>query len=86
MTSNLFFRMNLHMKNTTPMKALRNALGGTQYDIAFQIGVDHTLICHAERGKGLGRQTTLAICDVYAAEMGRLKLTAEDFLRGEIAA
>ncbi len=64
------------------MKALRTALDLTQKRLADTLGCDHSLISQAESGKPLGAITTKSICDAYRAEMARLGLTAEDFLRG----
>jgi len=64
------------------MKQLRATLDLTQKALAETLDCDHSLISQAESGRMLGAETTRKICDTYRAEMVRLGLTAEDFIRG----
>lgn len=67
-----------------PLQELREALGMERSDFAKSIGRTRPFVAMVEdyEGTSLGRETVLAIFDLYRDALNRLAITAEDLLRG----
>ncbi len=66
-----------------PAQKLREALGMTQEAFGDAIGRSGPFVCQVEGGRDrYGRDSVLAICDLYRRKMKKLRITAEDLLRG----
>ena len=67
-----------------PLQELREALGKERAEFAESIGRTRPFVAMVEdyEGTDLGRETVLAIFDLYRDALNRLGITAEDLLRG----
>lgn len=70
-------------KTRHPLQELREALGLKPAELGERIGRTRAFVAMVEGGHSdMGRESVIALFDVFRDDLNRLGITAEDLLRG----